>query len=70
MSNPLLMALIELRTIRQTLEELRGEWGCRFVDLDLDGYQDLFVANGHVNDYADENSSGPGYAQPCLVLHN
>jgi enediyne biosynthesis protein E4 len=45
-------------------------WGCRFVDLDLDGFQDLFVANGHVNDYADENSSGPGYAQPCLVLHN
>jgi enediyne biosynthesis protein E4 len=39
-------------------------WGVRFVDLNLDGWLDLFVASGHVNDY-DENHS-----QPCQVYAN
>jgi hypothetical protein len=42
-------------------------WGVRFTDLDLDGFQDLFVVNGHVDDYADEKVGGPGYAQACRV---
>ncbi len=33
-------------------------WGCGLVDLDLDGRQDLFVANGHVLDHA------PAHAHP------
>jgi enediyne biosynthesis protein E4 len=39
-------------------------WGVRFVDLNLDGWLDLFVASGHVNDY-DENHN-----QPCQVYIN
>jgi hypothetical protein len=46
------------------------KWGCQFVDLDRDGLLDLFVANGHVDDYADEAGKPLGYAQPCQVLHN
>ncbi len=46
------------------------KWGCRFVDLDMDGYQDLFVANGHVDDYADERDKPLGFAQPCQVWRN
>jgi enediyne biosynthesis protein E4 len=46
------------------------KWGCQFVDLDLDGWQDLFVTAGHVDDHADESPQSLGYAQPCEVLHN
>ncbi len=46
------------------------KWGCRFVDLDRDGWQDLFMANGHVDDHADERAGELGYAQPCQVLRN
>lgn len=45
-------------------------WGCRLIDLNRDGFQDIFVANGHVNEYADGDATGSGYAQPCLVLLN
>ncbi len=53
---------------RATLPFLK--WGCRFVDLDLDGWQDLFVANGHVDDYADDSGEPQGYAQASQVLRN
>jgi len=46
------------------------KWGCRFTDFDLDGWQDLFIANGHVDDHADENGKPQGYAQACQVLRN
>jgi hypothetical protein len=52
------------------------KWGCQFVDLDLDGFLDLFIANGHVDDHADERrgqdnrDAGGGYAQPCQVFRN
>ena len=45
-------------------------WGVHFVDLDLDGWQDLFVVNGHVNDYADELQRGKGYGQTARVYRN
>jgi hypothetical protein len=45
-------------------------WGCKFVDLDLDGYPDLFWVNGHVNDYADENKDSTGYNQRAQLLRN
>lgn len=45
-------------------------WGCRFVDFDLDGRLDLFVVNGHVNDYADEDADGKGYSQTALIYRN
>lgn len=46
------------------------KWGVRFVDLDLDGWQDLFVVNGHVLDQADKMKNTAGYAQPCQVFHS
>jgi hypothetical protein len=58
------------------------KWGVRFVDLDLDGWQDLFVANGHVFEtYEDKeletvNERGEvqvfkySYKQPCQVFRN
>jgi enediyne biosynthesis protein E4 len=38
------------------------KWGCRFVDLDLDGHLDLLVLNGHVNDYLEAPSPKSGFA--------
>ncbi len=41
-------------------------WGCAFVDFDHDGWVDLFVANGHV----DNNRQETGYAEPPLLHRN
>jgi hypothetical protein len=45
-------------------------WGVGFVDLDLDGFQDLFVVNGHVNDHEEAEPKKAGYEQPCHVYRN
>lgn len=39
-------------------------WGTQFLDADLDGFSDLVVANGHVDDYRDEG--GMYYMRPQL----
>lgn len=44
-------------------------WGAAFVDLDNDGWPDIFTANGHVMDNAELTSSRPS-RQPNLVLRN
>ena len=49
-------------------------WGVDFVDLDNDGHQDIFAANGHVHDKAEEinrdvNQSST-YAQRNQVFRN
>jgi hypothetical protein len=46
------------------------KWGIKIVDLDLDGFADLFVANGHVDDRADEYGKAMGYSQSCRVYRN
>ncbi len=45
-------------------------WGDAFVDLDNDGWLDLFLVNGHV--YPQVNSVGPGlkYREPAVLLRN
>ncbi len=39
-------------------------WGTFFFDSDLDGDQDLFIAQGHVVPQANQIRSSPGYNQP------
>ena len=41
-------------------------WGCGFYDFDLDGDEDLFVANGHV--YPEMEEAGASWAQPPLLF--
>ena len=48
----------------------RLAFGVRFFDYDLDGDQDLFVANGHVDDNAPALNQGSLYAQPDQLFEN
>jgi hypothetical protein len=45
-------------------------WSTRLVDLDNDGWKDLFVAQGHVMDNIEVTSPNLSYLQPPLVLRN
>ena len=45
-------------------------WGVKFVDLDNDGRQDLFIANGHVYPDVDAHGLGTRYMQRKQVLRN
>jgi hypothetical protein len=45
-------------------------WGCKFVDLNLDGYTELFWVNGHVNDYQKEEKDSLGHSQTAQLLLN
>jgi len=45
-------------------------FGVKFLDLDNDGWKDVFVANGHVNPQVDQHSFGVTYAERPLLFHN
>lgn len=45
-------------------------WGISFLDLDLDGWEDLFVARGHVYPQIDGLSSGTTFRQQNNVYRN
>jgi hypothetical protein len=45
-------------------------FGCNFLDFDSDGWEDLFVANGHVDDHVDQTVPGVTYAEPCALYRN
>lgn len=45
-------------------------FGCKFVDLDNDGFLDLVVANGHVQDNIDQIDKTTSFRQPTLVFRN
>ena len=45
-------------------------FGVRFLDFDNDGWQDIFVANGHVNPQVGQHSFGVTYAERPLLFHN
>jgi enediyne biosynthesis protein E4 len=45
-------------------------WGTAFLDYDNDGFQDLFLANGHVYPDVDQNHWGTTWAQRPLLFRN
>ena len=45
-------------------------FGVKFLDLDNDGWSDIFVANGHVNPQVDQHSFGVTYAERPLLFRN
>jgi enediyne biosynthesis protein E4 len=45
-------------------------WGVGFLDLDLDGWLDLFLVNGHVYPEVEQIKTEAGYEQPKVVYRN
>jgi enediyne biosynthesis protein E4 len=45
-------------------------WGCALADLDGDGWPDIVVANGHIDDNAEVFGQPSNYAQPALLHRN
>ncbi len=45
-------------------------WGCGFIDLDNDGWLDLFLANGHVYPEVNQIKTEAGYKQRKVVYRN
>jgi hypothetical protein len=45
-------------------------FGIKFLDFDNDGWEDIFVANGHVNPQVDGHSFGVTYAERPLLFRN
>jgi hypothetical protein len=46
------------------------KWGVGFVDFDNDGYKDLFIAVGHLQDNIDQYDSTTSYRARNLLLRN
>lgn len=49
---------------------LYSGWGTRFIDVDNDGWRDLFVAQGHVLDTIEKTNPYLRYRQPPLLMLN
>jgi len=45
-------------------------FGCIFCDINLDGFQDLIIANGHIDDTVRNIRGNVGYAQPPQLFLN
>jgi enediyne biosynthesis protein E4 len=45
-------------------------FGCFFFDYDLDGWPDIFIANGHIEDGIEKIQNRVRYAEPPHLFHN
>jgi hypothetical protein len=45
-------------------------FGLKFIDYDNDGFLDLIIANGHVEDNVAEIDHGASYREPTQLFHN
>jgi len=45
-------------------------FGLFFFDYDLDGHQDIFTANGHIDDFIHESDVMITYKERPLLYHN
>ena len=45
-------------------------FGMKFLDIDNDGWKDIFIADGHVNPQVDQHSFGVTYAERPLLFRN
>jgi hypothetical protein len=45
-------------------------WGVHFLDYDNDGYLDLAIVNGHINQAIESTRKDVKYKEPPLLLHN
>jgi hypothetical protein len=45
-------------------------WGAGFIDVDNDGWKDLFYVSGHVYPEVDQHGLEPGYREPRLLYRN
>ena len=45
-------------------------WGTAFFDMDNDGWDDIFIANGHVYPQMDQVKGGVPYRQPLQLFRN
>jgi enediyne biosynthesis protein E4 len=45
-------------------------FGCFFFDYDLDGWLDLYIANGHIEDAIERVQPRVRYAEPAHLFHN
>ncbi len=50
-----------------TITATMSGWGLRLADLDLDGWKDVFAAQGHVLDTIERTDPGLRYKQPPLL---